>query len=53
MGSKPGHYLTIFLDPPLRKGQTHYAYIVLFFESDPDDPADEVHSEPQPMNLKP
>jgi len=35
--SKPGHYLTLLVDPPLRKGQTHYAFVVLFFESDPDD----------------
>lgn len=42
MGSKPGHYLTLLLDPPLRKGQTHYAYIVLFFESDYDSEPEEI-----------
>ena len=42
MGSKPGHYLVLYLDPPLRKGQTHYPYVVLFFESDPDDEPEEL-----------
>ena len=42
IGSKPGHYLTLQVDPPLRKGQTHYAYVVLFFESDPDDEPEEL-----------
>jgi len=40
VGSKPGHYLTLLLDPPLRKGQTHYSYVVLFFESDEGDEDD-------------
>ena len=42
MGSKPGHYLTLQVDPPLRKGQTHYAYVVLFFESDLEDEVEEL-----------
>lgn len=42
IGSKPGHYLTLQVDPPLRKGQTHYAYVVLFFESEIDDEPEEL-----------
>ncbi len=40
------------VDPPLRKGQTHYPYLVFFFESDgSEDDTQEVSLSPPAFSL--